>query len=136
MTPDIVAAEYITEQPIRWLWDPYIPRGMVVMLDGDPGIGKSMALVQIAANLYQHYPLLDQMGEPTLMPDIDGPAATLILSAEDSLAHVMKPRLMRAGADPNKIRFLRGWLDPKGQHHSFDLQHMPVLIDAIKTVKG
>jgi hypothetical protein len=105
------------------------------MLDGDPGIGKSMALVQIAANLSQQYPFLDQMGEPTLMPDIDGPAATLILSAEDSLAHVMKPRLMRAGADPNKIRFLRGWLDPKGQHHSFDLQHMPVLIDAIKTVK-
>ena len=97
--PAIQPAEYITPQDIAWIWQPYIPRGMLVMLDGDPGIGKSMTLVQIAANLSRSWAFLDQLGKPTLTPDIDGPASTLMLSAEDSLEHVMVPRLTQAGAD-------------------------------------
>lgn len=135
MRPDIVAAEYVTPKDLQWLWYPYIPRGMPVMLDGDPGIGKSMAILQIAASLSLGYPFPDQIGGMTMAPDIDGPSSTLILSAEDSLEHVMVPRLNQAKADLTHIRFLRGWFDPKGGHHSFDLQHMPVLIEAIETVK-
>jgi hypothetical protein len=78
--PAIQPAEYITPQDIAWIWQPYIPRGMLVMLDGDPGIGKSMTLVQIAANLSRSWAFLDQLGKPTLTPDIDGPASTLVLS--------------------------------------------------------
>jgi RecA-family ATPase len=130
--PAIQQAEYIAPQEIEWIWQPYIPRGMLVMLDGDPGIGKSMTLVQIAANLSRSWAFLDQLGKPTLMPDIDGPASTLMLSAEDSLEHVMVPRLTHAGADLTKIRFMTGWLDAKDTHHSFDLQHMPMLVEAIQ----
>ena len=69
--PAIQQAEYITPQDIEWIWRPYIPCGMLVMLDGDPGIGKSMTLVQIAANLSRSWAFLDQLGKPTLTPDID-----------------------------------------------------------------
>jgi hypothetical protein len=39
----------VEAKPIRWLWKPYLPRGMLVMLDGDPGLGKGLMLVQVAA---------------------------------------------------------------------------------------
>jgi hypothetical protein len=133
--PMIQRAHEITEQPMRWLWEPYIPRNMVVMLDGDPGLGKSMMLLQIAANLSQDRPFLDQLGKPTLAADVQGPQPTLMLSAEDSLEHVMLPRLNRAGANLQYISFLTGWLDGKGHEHTFDLQHVPMLVQAIQEIK-
>ena len=37
--------------PVTWLWWPYIALGKLSMLDGDPGIGKSLLMTQLAANL-------------------------------------------------------------------------------------
>lgn len=133
--PIIIDAEAVQEQPIRWLWYPYIPRGMLVLLDGDPGLGKSMMLVQIAANLSRGLPFLDQLGKPTLMADVDGPQSTLVLSAEDSLEHVMIPRLKRAGADLTRIRFLQGWLGAEDEEHAFELRHLDILRQAMTQVK-
>jgi hypothetical protein len=133
--PLIINAHEITPQKIEWLWDPYIPRGMVVMLDGDPGLGKGLMLLQVATNLSRQFPFLDQLGKPTVFADVDGPQRTLILSAEDSLPHIMIPRLQRAGADLTRIKFLQGWLGPEDEEHTFDLQHLPILIRAIEDVK-
>jgi hypothetical protein len=130
--PVIVHADQVQAQPIPWLWEPYIPRGMLVMLDGDPGLGKTLMLLQVAANLSKQQPFLDQLGKPTLVPDVDGPQTTLILSAEDSLPHVMIPRLKRAGADLTRIKFLTGRLGSEDEEHAFDLQHLPVLIQALR----
>jgi AAA domain len=130
--PVIVHADRVQAQAILWLWRPYIPRGMLVLLDGDPGLGKGLMLVQVATNLSKGLPFLDQLGKPTLFPDIDGPQTTLILTAEESLSHVMIPRLERAGADLRHIKFLTGWLGPEDEEHAFDLQHLPVLVQAIK----
>jgi putative DNA primase/helicase len=132
--PLIIHAHEVEAQEIQWLWPPYIPRGMLVILDGDPGLGKSMMLLQVATNLSKGLPFLDQLGKPTIFPDLDGPQTTLILSAEDSLAHVMIPRLKRAGADLSRIKFLQGWLGPEDEVHAFDLQHLPVLVQAIEDV--
>jgi AAA domain len=133
--PVIVHADQVKAQPILWLWPPYIPRSMLVLLDGDPGLGKGLMLVQVATNLSKCLPFLDQLGKPTIFPDVDGPQTTLILTAEESLSHVMIPRLERAGADLRHIKFLTGWLGPEDEEHAFDLQHLPVLIQAIKELK-
>jgi hypothetical protein len=108
---------------------------MLVMLDGDPGLGKSLMLLQVATNLSRGLPFLDQLGKPTLFADVDRPATTLLLSAEDSLSHIMIPRLNRAGADLHRIKFLQGWLGREDEEHTFNLQHMPVLIEAIQEVR-
>jgi AAA domain len=108
---------------------------MPVILDGDPGLGKGLLLIQVAANLSRGWPFLDQVGKPTLSADVDGPQTTLILSAEDSLSHVMIPRLKRAKADLTRIKFLTGWLGPEDEERAFDLQHLPVLTQAIADVK-
>jgi AAA domain-containing protein len=133
--PIIVHADQVEAQPILWLWKPYIPRGMVVMLDGDPGLGKGLMLIQMATNLSRAWPFLDQVGKPILLADVDGPQTTLILSAEESIAHVMIPRLERAGADRRYIKFLTGWLGPEDEERAFDLSHLGVLIQAIEEVK-
>jgi hypothetical protein len=133
--PVIVHADQVQAQAIQWLWPPYIPRGMLVLLDGDPGLGKGLMLVQVATNLSKCLPFLDQQGKPTIFPDVDGPQGTLVLTAEESLSHVMIPRLERAGADLRYIKFLTGWLGPEDEEHAFDLSHIAVLIQAIKEVK-
>jgi putative DNA primase/helicase len=133
--PLLIQADTVKAQAIQWLWEPYLPRGMLVILDGDPGLGKGLMLVQVAANLSRGWLFLDQLGKPTLMADVEGPQSTLILSAEDSLAHVMIPRLTRAKADLSRITFLRAWLGPEDDEHAFTLQHLPVLIQAIEDVK-
>ncbi|MBO0912425.1 MAG: AAA family ATPase, partial [Acidobacteria bacterium] len=39
----------ITEREIEWLWKPYIPKGGITLLSGDPGAGKSFIALSIAA---------------------------------------------------------------------------------------
>ena len=43
----------VQEQPVDWLWYPYIPCGKLTLLQGDPGEGKSTFMLNIAALLTQ-----------------------------------------------------------------------------------
>jgi AAA domain len=128
--PVVVTMSDVTSEAVQWLWWPYIAVGKVCMLDGDPGIGKTLLMTQIAASLSQGQPLPDQQGEPTL--PTGGPQTTLLLSTEDGLADTLKPRLEAAGADCSKVHVLTGWLDPKDEFHHFTLQDMPVLEGALR----
>ena len=70
---------------VRWLWEPYLPRGKLAVLDGDPNVGKSLLSVDLAARLSRGGPLPD--GTP-----LDRPHATLLLSGEDAAADTLRPR--------------------------------------------
>ena len=85
----------VEAEEVHWLWKPYIARGCLTMLDGDPGLGKSHITLSIAASLSQGTPL------PNQQDSIKG--TTLIVSCEDSLSHTVKPRLMRMVADSSRI---------------------------------
>jgi AAA domain len=37
--------------PIDWLWDGWLPRGVVAVLDGDPGLGKSSLALDLIARI-------------------------------------------------------------------------------------
>jgi replicative DNA helicase len=79
----------VAARPVEWLWPGWIALGKLTVLDGDPGMGKSTLLLDLAARL----------SRDGLMPD--GPVgpvgAPLILSAEDGEADTIKPRLAAAG---------------------------------------
>ncbi len=86
----------VAAQPVEWLWPGYLPSGMLCLLDGDPGVGKSTLTDDLAARA--------STGRP--MPDGSGggePAGVVILSAEDDLARTVRPRLEAAGADLARI---------------------------------
>jgi DNA repair protein RadA/Sms len=128
--PVVITMANVQREAIEWLWWPYVAIGKLCIVDGDPGIGKSLLMTQLAASLSRGYPLPDQQGELTLDPG--GAQTTLLLSTEDGLADTIKPRLEDAGADCAKVHVLTGWLGPEDEVHAFTLQHMAVLEAALK----
>lgn len=84
---------------VRWLYAPYLPRGVLVMLDGRPGLGKSNFVSALTATL--------STGRGVPWSDDRPRGKVLILSAEDDPARVLKPRLIANGAnvEPGSIRF-------------------------------
>jgi len=84
----------VEPRQVSWLWSGRIPLGKVTVLDGDPGLGKSLLSLDLAA----------RVTTARLMPDgsssdLHAPAGVLILSAEDDLSDTIRPRLEAAGAD-------------------------------------
>ena len=91
--------EKIQGQPIDWLWYPYIPFGMITIIQGDPGCGKTMLVLSMIARLSKGLPLYDQ----------DSPSPPMICiyqTAEDSLECTIKPRLEAADADCTRIKMI------------------------------
>ncbi|HXZ04620.1 MAG TPA: AAA family ATPase, partial [Ktedonobacteraceae bacterium] len=88
----------IEAKDINWLWTNRIPQGKITLLEGDPGMGKSLLAVEIAAHI--------STGQP--MPgDSAGKTGDVILIApEDGAADTIKPRVAAAGGDFSRIHLL------------------------------
>jgi hypothetical protein len=86
----------VAPKSVRWIWEPYLPRGKLAILDGDPGVGKSLLSIDLAARLSRGGPLPD--GTP-----LDRPHSTLLLSGEDGAADTLRPRAEAAGADLDRV---------------------------------
>ena len=84
---------------VEWLWYPYIPYGKLTVIQGDPGEGKSTLILNIAALLSKGKPMPDGTSAET-------PQTIIYQCAEDSAADTIKPRLMSADADCDKIAFI------------------------------
>lgn len=81
----------IQAEKVDWLWEGRIPRGAITLLDGDPEVGKSTLSLDLAARVSCGARMPD--GARGALP---GPV--ILVSAEDSLAHTVRPRLEAAGA--------------------------------------
>jgi hypothetical protein len=81
----------VKPQKVEWLRPGLIPFGAITVLSGQPGLGKSLLTVKIAADFSAGR--LDQRGE------------VLMLTAEDPTAEVVVPRLMAAHAKLTAIHF-------------------------------
>jgi hypothetical protein len=91
----------VEPESVSWLWQGYIPRGKLVTLDGDPGLGKSTLALSLAA----------PVTTGGAWPDgtrCEHPGAVLLLSAEDGLADTVRPRLDAAGADVRHVHAVKG----------------------------
>lgn len=89
----------VKETKIEWLWYPYIPYGKLTVLQGDPGDGKSTFILNIAALLTRG----------KAMPDgyvIKEAQSVIYQCAEDNPADTIKPRLLAAGADCERVAFI------------------------------
>jgi putative DNA primase/helicase len=82
-------------EKVRWLWDPRIPLGKLTIFAGDPGKGKSLVTLYVAARL----------SRGGTFPDGAhcGVGDSIFLSAEDDAADTIRPRLDAAGADVSRI---------------------------------
>lgn len=89
----------VQSQEVKWLWYPFIPFGKLIIIQGDPGDGKSTLILNIAASLSRGEKLEESM-------DIAEPLNVIYQTAEDGLADTVKPRLEQARADCKRISII------------------------------
>ena len=89
----------LKEQEVEWLWYPYIPRGKITIMQGDPGEGKTTLALQIGALLTRG--MMYGSDKKQL------PGTILVQSAEDGLRDTILPRLRKSGADLTRVRSIR-----------------------------
>jgi hypothetical protein len=97
----IVTMSEVTPATVDWLWKDRIPLGKLTMLDGDPGVGKSLLTADLAARVSSGRTMPDDTPS-----DLSGPADVLLLSAEDGPADTIRPRLEAAGADLDRVHLM------------------------------
>lgn len=92
----------VQSKPVHWFWEGRIPLGKVTLLDGEPGSGKSLLALDLAA----------RASRGLLMPLERGAAApacnVVLFNDDDNLADTIRPRLEAAGADLSRIRSADG----------------------------
>lgn len=102
--PVLVRLADVAPEPVRWLWQHWIPDGALTVLDGDPGLGKSTLTLDLAARVSRGWAMPPGSG-----PDPERlPANVLLLGAEDVLKYTVRPRLDAAGADSERVHSLEG----------------------------
>lgn len=86
----------IEEEEIQWVLEPYLPLGIgYTLIFGDSGIGKTTSVLSFLAKFSQGiHPITGAKIEPL---------RSIILSAEDSAKHVIRPRLRMLGAKMSNI---------------------------------
>ena len=96
---EIIRASEIEPREVKWLWYPYIPFGKVTMIQGDPGDGKSMFAMSLAALLTR--------GDPLPMSDQQHqPMNVIYQNTEDDADDTVVPRFIRAGGDRDRLIFI------------------------------
>ena len=123
-SPVLVCLADVTREPIRWTWRGRIPRGKITMFAGDPGLGKSLMTMDLAARISAGKPWPDTPNEP------NPPGSIIILNAEDELADTVAPRLFRAGANMNKIAALKAIKFAAKTDRAFNLTRDIPMLDA------
>jgi len=87
----------VEPREVDFLWRPYFVRGSINLLEGDPNVGKTYLLCEIAAAVSAGRSLPGQRRVK--------PRNVLFMSAEDDPETTLVPRLMRMGADLKRITY-------------------------------
>lgn len=92
----------VEPKPVQWLWEGRIPCGKVTLLDGEPGAGKSLLALDLAARVSRGVAM------PLSRSNPDGPAGVVLFNDDDNLADTVRPRLEAAGADLSRVHCVDG----------------------------
>jgi len=99
--PVLLRATDVKPRNVEWLWEPYIPRGAISILAGDPGTGKTFIALAIATAHSLGVPLPGEGASRN-------PGTVLFATAEDDPAVTLRPRLDAMSADLDRVHFLVG----------------------------
>jgi putative DNA primase/helicase len=104
--------DQIQMRAVDWLWNGFLPAGMLAVLAGEPGCGKTTIALSLAATVtkggvWPDGSLCGERGDAIVWSGEDDPAVTLI------------PRLSAEGAELSRVHFVSGVL-ANGAINSFD----------------
>jgi putative DNA primase/helicase len=111
----VVKASDLEEKPTDWLWPGYFLAGQLNLFVSAPKCGKSTVTAMLAATVSKgalwpvgsHLP--SQEFSRAKLGDV------VMVCYEDDLERTVKPRLIAAGADMERIHFIRGIRRPQGR---------------------
>ena len=124
----LINMDSVEVEQVEWLLYPFIPYGKVTIIQGDPGEGKTTMVLQIIAKLTRGETILPADSTKDKRIDIDSesdmvdaeniennastqhleaPVNVIYQTAEDGLGDTIKPRLEQAGADCNRVAFIK-----------------------------
>jgi hypothetical protein len=87
-------------QPVDWLWPGRLALGKLAILDGDPGLGKSLVTLDLCARLSTGRPFPDGSAGP-------GAGTAIVVNGEDNDRDTTRPRLQALGADLERVFVFR-----------------------------
>lgn len=120
---DLLAADQVCMQPIRWLWHGWLAAGKFHLLGGAPGTGKTTLALALAATL-------TTAGRWPDGTRCAAPGRVLIWSGEDDPADTLVPRLAAAGADLARVHIVGDIFDADGRRAFDPAQDMAALSEA------
>lgn len=121
--PVIVRLSEVKSEPVQWIWPRWLAYGLLTILGGYGGDGKSTLLMYLVAVLSRGGMLPDGSRPPVVN--------TLILSAEDDPHYAIAPRLEAHHADMDRIVLMKGTEGENGRTEWFDIKKH---VDAMREV--
>lgn len=119
---------------VEWLWYPFIPCGKITILQGDPGCGKSMMIMDV----------ISRLTTGRAMPDGKRfqPMNVIYQCLEDGYEDTIKPRLKQLGTDEDRILWINednkrlALDDDRIQQAMIDLEARLMVIDPFQSYLG
>src|SRR6202023_1198737 len=113
---------------VAWLWPGRLALGKLAIIDGDPGLGKSLVALDLCARLSTGRPLPDGSSGPEA-------SNTIVLNAEDGEEDTIRPRLQALGADLERVFVPNRARDESGDLLCFP-SHCDFLDDALTRTRA
>lgn len=100
----LVRGDEIPLEPVRWLFPGYLPLGMLAIIGGAPGTGKTTLALALAATTTRG------RERGARWPDgaLAGAAGDVLVCSTEDAAPVLAARLVAAGADMTRVHFVKG----------------------------
>lgn len=108
--PAVVRLDTVPREHVTWVWPGRLAAGKLGIIDGDPGLGKSVITLDIAARVTTGTPM---PGESVM--DRREPAGVIVACAEDDIADTVIPRLVSHGADLKRAGYIPLGRDSEGR---------------------
>lgn len=126
---DITHLDQVVAEPLEWIWHRRILKNMLNLLAGDPGMAKSYLSLDIANRISRGLPWPDKSGNAPK-------GRVLLVSAEDHLSKVIKPRLDKLGADPKMIDYVSLEVTHGDEMEFLALtKHLDQIVEAIHRIR-
>lgn len=114
---EVIDLDRVQARAVSWLWRPYIARGELTTISGDPSAGKTFVTLAIAASLTCGR--IPYCGEPCLPVDV------LYMSTENSPECVLRPRFDSLEGNASRFHLLLGSITtPRGNGHGPERGHI------------
>lgn len=120
---DYIRFSEIEEKEIEWIWYPYIPRGMVTIIQGDPKCGKTTLLSDIIARITN--------GENKPFSNDCFQVGNIVFQNNDDPPFVLRKRIEKQNANLEKVLIIDS---EEKQLYFNDLSRLEKVLESLRPI--